>query len=41
MKVNFVGKGIKASWMEWTVGEPWHQEMDDYNNGKLCAPHRN
>jgi hypothetical protein len=25
----------------WAVGEPLHQLMDDYNNGKLCAPHRN
>jgi hypothetical protein len=25
----------------WAVGEPLHQLMDAYNNGQLCAPHRN
>jgi len=44
-----VGKGIKAKSDAWVggptntvgAGEPIHTEMDDYNNGKLCAPHRN
>jgi hypothetical protein len=26
---------------DWAVGEPLHQQMDAYNNGLLCAPHRN
>ena len=26
---------------EWTIGEPLHMQMDRYNNGLLCAPHRN
>jgi hypothetical protein len=24
----------------WAIGEPLHIQMDDYNNGRLCAPHR-
>jgi hypothetical protein len=35
-----VGSGVKASSAAWTLAEPWHTLMDDYNNGKLCAPHR-
>ena len=35
-----VGSGVKASSDAWQEGEPWHQKLDDYNNGKLCAPHR-
>ena len=31
---------VKASSPAWVEGEPYHQKMDDYNNGKLCAPHR-
>ena len=25
----------------WKLGEPMHQLMDAYNNGLLCAAHRN
>jgi hypothetical protein len=25
----------------WAAGEPLHKLMDAYNNGQLCAPHRN
>ena len=25
----------------WKVGEPLHRLLDNYNNGTLCAPHRN
>jgi hypothetical protein len=32
--------GIAASSYAWSVGEPLHQTMDAYNNGLLCAPHR-
>jgi hypothetical protein len=32
---------VKASSDAWQQGaEDWHQKLDDYNNGKLCAPHR-
>jgi SdrD B-like protein len=36
-----VGSGVMASSPAWTIGEPLHQWMDAYNNGLLCAPHRN
>jgi hypothetical protein len=36
-----VGSGVKASSTAWqTAAHEWHQRLDDYNNGKLCAPHR-
>jgi hypothetical protein len=35
-----VGKGIPASSLAWKLGEPMHRLMDNYNNGMLCAPHR-
>jgi hypothetical protein len=33
-------KKVAASSAAWKVGEPLHQTMDNYNNGGLCAPHR-
>jgi hypothetical protein len=36
-----VGSNVPASSYAWSVGEPLHQLMDAYNNGQLCAPHRN
>ncbi len=35
-----VGVGVRASSYAWKVGEPLHRLMDNYNNGMLCAPHR-
>lgn len=35
-----VGSGIKGSSYAWGLGEPLYRELDDYNNGELCAPHR-
>jgi SdrD B-like protein len=35
-----VGRGVHASSFAWKVGEPLHRQMDNYNNGMLCAPHR-
>lgn len=35
-----VGRGVHASSFAWKVGEPLHRLMDNYNNGMLCAPHR-
>jgi hypothetical protein len=35
-----VGKGVHASSYAWKVGEPLHRLLDNYNNGALCAPHR-
>ena len=36
-----VGRGVEASSVAWKIGEPMHRQMDNYNNGMLCAPHRN
>jgi hypothetical protein len=33
-------KAVAASSYAWKVGEPTHRKMDNYNNGMLCAPHR-
>ena len=35
-----VGSGVSASSQAWVIGEPLHIQMDNYNNGRLCAPHR-
>jgi hypothetical protein len=34
------GTSVHASSLAWKVGEPLHRQMDNYNNGMLCAPHR-
>ena len=38
--VGGVGSGVPAASLAWKVGEPLHRLMDNYNNGMLCAPHR-
>jgi hypothetical protein len=40
--VGQVGTGVPvaASSLAWKLGEPYHRLMDNYNNGMLCAPHR-
>lgn len=35
-----VGSGVQAASLAWKIGEPLHRLMDNYNNGMLCAPHR-
>ena len=40
-KYGPVGRGVAASSFAWKIGEPLHRQMDNYNNGMLCAPHRN
>jgi hypothetical protein len=35
-----VGSNVAASSAAWAEGEQWHKQMDAYNNGLLCAPHR-
>ena len=35
-----LGSGVKASSEAWKVGEPLFSKLDAYNNGLLCAPHR-
>jgi hypothetical protein len=34
------GSGVQAASLAWKRGEPLHRLMDNYNNGMLCAPHR-
>jgi hypothetical protein len=41
MAAHPVGSGVKASSPAWVEADAWHTLLDDYNNGKLCAPHRN
>jgi hypothetical protein len=36
-----VGSKVKSSSSAWTVAGPLHDRLDTYNNGGLCAPHRN
>ena len=41
MVAHPVGSNVKASSLAWQeAADLWHQKLDDYNNGKLCAPHR-
>lgn len=40
MALHPVGSNIAASSVAWVAGEPLHQTLDAYNNGLLCAPHR-
>jgi hypothetical protein len=35
-----LGSGVEASSEAWTEGEPLKNALDDYNNGRLCAPYR-
>ncbi len=35
-----VGKGVRANSSECRQGEPLYEMLDKYNNGMLCAPHR-
>jgi hypothetical protein len=35
------GSKVKASSNAWKIGSPIYTKLDNYNNGLLCAPHRN
>ena len=35
-----VGSSVHAASVAWKRGEPMHRQLDNYNNGMLCAPHR-
>ena len=35
-----VGNNVLASSFAWSVGSPLQKQLDSYNNGLLCAPHR-
>jgi hypothetical protein len=41
MKLHPLGTNVAGSSAAWQLGEPLHKLMDSYNNGLLCAPHRN
>lgn len=36
-----LGSNVAGGSAAWTQGDPLHQTLDQYNNGLLCAPHRN
>lgn len=38
---TYGGSPVKASSAAWSIGSPLNGELDAYNNGLLCAPHRN
>jgi hypothetical protein len=41
MTVHPLGSGVKAKGSAWgDIGEPLKDRLDDYNNGLLCAAHR-
>ena len=35
-----LGSNVAGSSAAWSVGGPLEQTLDAYNNGQLCAPHR-
>jgi SdrD B-like protein len=37
---NPLGSNVAGSSYAWSVGQPLEQTLDAYNNGMLCAPHR-
>jgi SdrD B-like domain len=41
MASNPVGSNVAGSSAAWAYGEQFHITLDNYNNGRLCAPHRN
>lgn len=41
MAANPLGSKVTANSDAWGVGGPLASVLDDYNNGLLCAPHRN
>lgn len=38
---TFNANSVAGSSQAWKLGEPLYKQLDDYNNGRLCAPHRN
>ncbi len=40
MNTYRLGSGVKGSSDAWKNGEPYYWALDNYNNGLLCAPHR-
>lgn len=40
MAIHPVGSNVAGGSAAWAAGEPTHITLDNYNNGQLCAPHR-
>src|SRR6185295_19046037 len=40
LKIHPVGSGVGGGSSAWTQASPYHTALDNYNNGLLCAPHR-
>jgi len=40
LAANPLGSGVAGGSAAWAAGEPTHMTLDAYNNGLLCAPHR-
>lgn len=40
LTANPLGSNVKGGSAAWRAGEPLHGRLDQYNNGRLCAPHR-
>jgi hypothetical protein len=40
MTAHPLGSNVAGSSAAWAEGEPLHRHLDEYNNGRLCAPHR-
>jgi hypothetical protein len=40
MAAHPVGSRVRASSAAWKAAEPLYRKLDKYNNGLLCAPHR-
>ena len=40
LKAYPLGSNVAGGSAAWTVGDPIHQTLDAYDNGLLCAPHR-
>jgi hypothetical protein len=40
LTANPLGSNVSGSSAAWAIGEPYHNQLDAYNNGLLCAPHR-
>jgi hypothetical protein len=41
MTSHGVGSGVTGGSSAWSTGSPLHNDLDDYNNGRLCAEHIN
>jgi hypothetical protein len=40
MASHHIGTGVAGNSDAWADGEPLYETLNDYNNGLLCAPHR-